>query len=61
MLANGQRAVALVIARGERQSQRLEEQQVAVFELPEGKISKVTFVHEDAGAYDDFWRERLVG
>lgn len=57
VLANDQRAVALVIARGERQAQHLEERQVAVFELAEGKISKATFVYEDPGAYDDFWRE----
>lgn len=57
VLANDQRAVALVTVRGERKSQHLDERQFAVFELAEGKISKATFVYENPDAYDDFWRE----
>lgn len=57
VLANDHRAVALVVVRGERQGHRLEERQVAVFELAGGKIRKATFVYENPDAYEDFWRD----
>jgi hypothetical protein len=55
VLANDERGVVLVVARGERNRRRLEERQVAVFELHDGTISRATFIYEDPAAYDAFW------
>ncbi len=57
VLANDRRGVALVVVRGERQGRRLEERQVAVFELADGKILQGTFIYEDPAAYEAFWRD----
>jgi ketosteroid isomerase-like protein len=56
VLANDERGVVLVIARGERPGRVLEERQVAVFEFAgPGKVRSATFVYEDPDAYDAFW------
>lgn len=56
VLANDQRGVVLVVARGERNGRRLDERQVAVFEFGEhGTVRRATFVYEDPVAYDSFW------
>ncbi|HUQ38756.1 MAG TPA: nuclear transport factor 2 family protein [Acidimicrobiales bacterium] len=55
VLANDDRAVVLVHARGNRDGQALDERQVAVFELAGGKVTTATFIYEDPVAYDEFW------
>ena len=56
VLANDERGVVLVVARGERSGRVLEERQVAVFEFAgPGKVRRATFVYEDPDAYDSFW------
>ena len=56
VLANDQRGVVLVTARGERRGRVLDERQVAVFEFAEpGKVRTATFIYEDPEAYDAFW------
>jgi hypothetical protein len=57
VLANDERAVVLVTARGERDGHHLDESQVAIFELSDGKVSNATFIYEDAAAYDQFWED----
>lgn len=57
VLANEQRGVVLVLARGERDGRRMEERQIAVFELEHGKIRRATFVYEDPAAYEAFWQD----
>ena len=56
VLANEQRGVVLVAARGERNGRQLDERQVAVFEFgADGTIDTATFIYEDPAAYDEFW------
>lgn len=56
VLANDDRAVALVVARGERNGRLLNESQVAVFEFADhGKVQLARFIYEDPDAYDSFW------
>lgn len=57
VLANDRRAVALVTARGSRGDRRLEERQVATFEMHEGKVTSATFVYERPHVYDAFWAD----
>jgi ketosteroid isomerase-like protein len=56
VLANDDRGVVLVNARGARNGRVLDERQVAVFEFVEhGKVGVATFIYEDPDAYDAFW------
>lgn len=56
VLANDNRGVVLVTARGERDGRQLDERQVAVFEFSnDGKVLEATFIYEDPQAYDAFW------
>jgi ketosteroid isomerase-like protein len=56
VLANDERGVVLVMARGERGGRVLEERQVAVFEFASpGRVGRATFIYEDPDAYDRFW------
>jgi hypothetical protein len=56
VLANDERGVVLVTARGERQGRVLDGHQVAVFELGEsGTVRTATFIYENPAAYDAFW------
>ncbi|MEM9036223.1 MAG: nuclear transport factor 2 family protein [Actinomycetota bacterium] len=58
VLANDERAVVLVTARGERSGRILEERQIAVFELAhDSTVSSATFVYEHPDAYDAFWED----
>ncbi len=58
VLANDERGVVLVIARGERNGRQLVERQVAVFEFAvEGKVRSATFVYENPDVYDAFWTD----
>ncbi len=57
VLANDRRGVALVTASGTRDDRRLDERQVAVFELLDGKVTSATFIYEDPAAYEGFWAE----
>lgn len=58
VLANDERGVVLVVARGERNGRRLSERQVAVFELAgAGKVRTATFVYENPDVYDAFWAD----
>ena len=56
VLANDDRGVVLVTARGERRGRVLDARQVAVFEFGDpGTIRTATFIYEDPEAYDGFW------
>lgn len=55
VLANDQRAVAIVTGRGERNGRTMEERQLVVFELSDGLITEARFVYENPSAYDEFW------
>jgi ketosteroid isomerase-like protein len=55
VLANDDRAVALVVATGSRGNRRLHERQVAVFDLEGDKVRIARFIYEDPDAYDRFW------
>ena len=55
VLANDERAVALVSVRGRRAGRELEERQVAVFEIAGGKFRRATFMYERPEIYDAFW------
>jgi ketosteroid isomerase-like protein len=57
VLANDERAIALVTARGRRGDRHIAERQIAVFEMNDGKITEATFVYEDPTAYDAFWED----
>jgi ketosteroid isomerase-like protein len=57
VLANDERAIALVTARGRRGDRQLAERQIAVFEMNGAKITEATFVYEDPAAYDAFWQD----
>ncbi|HVE91003.1 MAG TPA: nuclear transport factor 2 family protein [Actinomycetota bacterium] len=55
VLANDERAVALVTARGSRKDRRLEERQVVVYEIAAGRFTSATFIYERPEVYDAFW------
>lgn len=56
VLANEARAVAIVVARGERNGRVLDERQLAHFEFSaDGKVQTARFIYEDPDAYDAFW------
>ena len=58
VLANEQRGVVLVVARGERHGRHLDERQVAVFEFSDdATVRRATFIYEDPEAYDSFWSD----
>jgi hypothetical protein len=57
VLANDERAIALVTARGRRGDRQLAERQVALFEMDGGKITEATFVYENPDVYDSFWED----
>jgi hypothetical protein len=57
VLANDERAIALVTARGRRGDRQLAERQVALFEIDGGKITEATFVYENPDVYDSFWED----
>lgn len=58
VLANDQRGVVLVVARGERNGRELDERQVAVFEFGDhGTVRQATFIYEDPVEYDSFWSD----
>jgi uncharacterized protein len=58
VLANDDRGVVLVVARGERNGRRLDERQIAVFEFAApGTVARATFVYENPDAYDAFWAD----
>jgi uncharacterized protein len=55
VLANDERAVVLVTARGERKGHSLKERQVAIFELTGGHVTEARFLYENPDEYDTFW------
>ena len=55
VLANDERAVALVEAVGERNGNKLNERQVVVYDMANDKITKATFIYERPDVYDAFW------
>ena len=55
VLANDQRAVAMVTARGDRKGRTMDERQLVVFEFSDGLITEARFVYENPSAYDEFW------
>jgi uncharacterized protein len=55
VLANDDRAVALVRVRGRRDDRILDERQIVVFQLDESKVTSATFVYERPDVYDAFW------
>ena len=58
VLANDQRGVVLVVARGERHGRHLDERQVAVFEFSDdATVRRASFIYEDPQAYDSFWSD----
>ena len=58
VLANDERGVVLVTARGDRNGRQLDERQVAVFEFGEnGTVARATFIYENPDEYDTFWTD----
>ena len=55
VLANDDRAAALIRMHGSRGERTYDGHQVAIFEIADGLISSATFVHHDAAAWDAFW------
>ena len=55
VLANDQRAVALVTVRGSREDRTLDERQIVVFEFDGDKVRSASFVYERPEVYDAFW------
>ncbi len=55
VLANDQRAVALVMVRGSREDRTLDERQIVVFEFDGDKVQSASFVYERPEVYDAFW------
>ena len=55
VLANDDRAVALVRVQGRRDAKVLDERQIVVFELDDSMVSSATFVYERPAMYDAFW------
>ena len=58
VLANNERGVVLVSAQCERNGRRLDEQQVAIFEIADdAAIARATFIYEGPDEYDAFWAD----
>jgi ketosteroid isomerase-like protein len=58
VLANNERGVVLVTARGERNGRQLDERQVAVFEFGDNStVVRATSIYEDPDEYDTFWSD----
>lgn len=57
VLANDERAVALVDVSGHRHGRELKERQVVAIEWTDEVISSATFIYEDPRAYDEFWSD----
>ena len=57
VLANDDRAVVLLLVRGERGSHRLEQRQVATFDLRDSRVTEARFVYEKPAEYDAFWSD----
>lgn len=58
VLANDQRGVVLVTARGSRNGRQLDERQVAVFEFGDNDtVTRATFIYENPDAYEAFWSD----
>lgn len=55
VLANDQRAVALVTVRGAREGRTLDERQIVIFEFDGRKVRSASFVYERPEIYDAFW------
>jgi ketosteroid isomerase-like protein len=55
VLANDDRAVALVRVRGRRGEKELDERQVVIFEIVGTKVTSATFVYERPDEYEAFW------
>jgi len=55
VLANDDRAVALVRVRGRRGQKALDERQVVIFEIDGTKVTSATFVYERPDEYEEFW------
>ncbi len=55
VLANDERAVALVKVTGSRKDRTLNERQIVVFELDGDKVRSASFVYERPRVYDAFW------
>jgi len=57
VLANDDRAVVLITARGERGGRVLNERQIVEFEIVGSAVSSATFVYERPDVYDAFWED----
>ena len=55
VLANDDRAVVLLTAKGQRAGRTMEERQVAVFDIRDGQITEARFIYEDPDVYEAFW------
>ncbi len=55
VVANDERAVALVTVRGSRNGRSLDERQIVVFEFDGDKVESASFVYERPQVYDAFW------
>jgi uncharacterized protein len=55
VLADDEHAVALVVARGERDGKKIEDQQVHVFHVKGGKVTEFWGHPTDQRAVDAFW------
>jgi ketosteroid isomerase-like protein len=55
VLADDEHAVALVVARGERDGKKIEDRQVHVFHVKGGKVTEFWGHPTDQRAIDDFW------
>jgi ketosteroid isomerase-like protein len=55
VLANDDRAVALISVHGRREDRHLDQRQVVVFEFLQGMLLSGTFIYEDPEAYEGFW------
>ena len=55
VLANDERAVALVQVRGRRGERTIDARQFALFEISGSTVTEARFVYEDQDAYEDFW------
>jgi uncharacterized protein len=55
VLADDEHAVALVVAKGEREGKKIEDPQVHVFHVKGGKVTEFWGHPTDQRAVDDFW------
>lgn len=55
VLANDDRALVLLAAKGQRNGRTMDERQVAIFDIRDGRIIDGRFIYEDPGAYEAFW------